>query len=151
MINALRSAEMTTISENTKLYAEIYACSYETGLLRGFLSDLYRELFIDTAEYDGIIKREQIVGGVRPTLTTEQRRQLLKDRLTLKCKCINRSNLSEIFRKLGCSAYVYKDNLVDFKMEINIYDYHTPEESMIIEKQILGLFPVGYDISFVYG
>ena len=149
MLESIATLGISNSNDFSDLYSEMYAISTEINRLRAYLEQIYSDTFITDASEENISLREQLTGGTRSELTLVERKNLLKNRYKLFHKCLNGAALNEIFNALNVSGYYGLGG--PGELEISIYAYYPESSCKIIERQLLGLLPAGYNISIEYG
>ncbi len=149
MLESIGTLGISNSDDFSDLYAEMYAVSIEINSLRAYLEQIYSDTFITDASEDNISLREQLTGGTRSDLTLVERKNHLKNRYKLFHKCLNRAALNEILNVMNVSAYYGSQG--PGCLELSIYGYYPESSCKIIENQLLGLLPAGYNITFEYG
>ena len=119
--------------------------------MQDYLKSLYEEAFIFTANDKGLSQRESIYGADISDKTVLERRSALLKRNMIKRNCVSTEGIDNLFTGLSCDAYIVVDTEKAYTVFVDITDYHDPDECIVLENQIRGLFPVGYEISFGYG
>ena len=150
MLDSISGLMISNCEDLSDLYAEFYAISREIGNLRLLFAQIYADMFVGSASLEAVTRYESQIGGTRSELTLEQRKNCLKNRRKLKHICLKPSAVTEIMNALNCTASCYTGSQSD-DVVISVEAYYPEESCVFLEKQLLGLFPAGYKISFEYG
>lgn len=151
ILKALSKLGVMELNDKSSEYAEIYAVSSEIFLLQDYLKRLYEEAFLFTANNIGLSRKESIYKANAEDKTVLQRRSVLLKRNLIKCNCICADGLDNFFKGLSCEAYIEIDADKAYTVFVDITDYHSPDDCIVLENQIRGLFPIGYTVNFGYG
>lgn len=101
MIKKLSPLGVYNLSENTMVYAELAAFSIGLDMLRENLDTLLKENFVATAEDFGLKNTERLLGNVRDDLMLSERREMLKERLSLNVADFTLAGFEKMLKILG--------------------------------------------------
>lgn len=106
MEKSLSATGLYTITEGTRLYAELKA--YDAGLqiLRDRLEDLKQESFISTADTYGLSKKEALFCLENSACTLEERKEMLLLRGSIHVNCINADALKKAMLSSGVEVEI---------------------------------------------
>ena len=106
MIKKLSPLGVYNLSENSMVYAELAAFSTGLDMLRESLDTLLKENFVKTAEDFGLENTERLLGNVRDDLTLSERREMLKERLSLNVTDFTMAGFKKMLKILGTPGVI---------------------------------------------
>lgn len=151
MVNHLKPLQLYNLAEGSAVCneLEVYAKALEESVLSADL--LLKEIIVSTAEDYGLSKREELWGLPRTELTTEQRREAIKERFSIKYSECNLNAMKRLLTSLGVKAtitetpnkyrvYIHADNGSLFSIPVRKY----------ITEQAENYFPAHLEIFLDY-
>lgn len=106
MIKKLTPLGVYNLSETGMAYAELAAFSAGLDIMRESLDTLLKENFVATAEGFGLENTERLLGNVRDDLTLSERREMLKERLSLNVTDFTLAGFEKMLKILGTPGAV---------------------------------------------
>ncbi|MFQ9873064.1 MAG: hypothetical protein ACLRVT_08805 [Oscillospiraceae bacterium] len=120
--DALRPLGIYRLDEGSLVYAELAAYAAGLDLLEEGLDELEREAFVQTAQGEGISKREKIYCKPKTLLPLQERREMLLYRGAINNRNNTRADLERALVACGLRATV-KENLDGATIYINCFDF----------------------------
>ena len=106
MIKKLSPLGVYSLGEDSLVYAELAAFSAGLDMLRESLDENLKENFVSTAEDFGLEINERLVGNVRDDLSLSERREMLKERLSLNASDFTFAGFEKMLRILGTPGVI---------------------------------------------
>lgn len=120
--DALRPLGIYKLEKSTLVYAELAAYAAGLDLLEDGLDELEREVFLPTAQGEGISRREEIYGKPKTLLPLRERREMLLYRGAINNRNNTREDLERALVACGLRAQV-KENLDGASIYINCFTF----------------------------
>ena len=141
MKKVLEPLNLYNIQSSSTIYAELLTYAQELDSLNNELEIIQREGFINTAQDYGLSLREELIGSVKESLSSENRREMLIKSFGVTENDFTKESMEESLKSCGIKASIAEnpsENKVQVQVE-EILDSTVSEEK--IELDALEILP----------
>ncbi len=151
MIKHLKPLHIYNLNENTTIYSELEVYANAFNKIIGSADNLLKECIVTTAEDYGLEFQEELWGLARTELSTEQRRNGIKNRYNIYYSDCTLASMQRFLLSIGVQSqitevpsqnrvYIYVENGSQFPLGVRKY----------INSQAESFFPAHIDVFLDY-
>lgn len=138
----LETSGIYSVSAENAIYAELKAYAAVIDIMNGYIDDLKRECFIQTAVDYGLLNVESLFGKTMDDLPIEQRRTMLINRLSITPSDYTMSDMDRILTACGLvGAKAYENFDLDVLTVTGKEHIYSDSQSEWISSQLNMLTP----------
>ncbi len=150
MKNKLEAIGIYEITENSNVSVELSAYAEELERLRLELDELYRELFIDTAQSYGLSERERVLGKEKSQFSIEARREMLKLFEQIAGEFCTAEKFNKFLLSCGLNDFSVVESIGRQRVTITINDVLSSAQKSELKEKVRGELPLRIEPTYKF-